>query len=195
MTKRKIIVTAALALAALGGGHVLAQSVEEPLFSELPRGKQNTASLDDSSLKATAAVAEKLYPRARWRQTVTCNLDRPSEVQRFAVQCTGATRLDAQVADCCMDGDHWETKVKAWDKSPNTAVTTSPGPANMFGVSTRVYNYGGTPQSPGHISALVDCSYIHGIDVFPAGSFIALSSDGSCSVTDLGTQDAINRTP
>lgn len=196
MTQRKVIVTVALVLAAAGGVPVLAQQVsDEPLFSELPRGSKNTATLDDASLKATAAVGERLFPRARWRETVTCNLDRPSEVQRFAVQCTGATRLDAQVADCCMDGDHWETKVKAWDRAPNTAVTTSPGAANLFGVSTRVYNYGGTPQSPGHISALVDCSYIHGIDVFPAGSFIALSSDGSCSVTDLGTQDAIHRTP
>ena len=196
MTQRKTIILGALVLAALGGVPVVAQQLsEEPIFSELPRGNKNTASLDDTSLKATAAVADKLFPRARWKQTVVCNLDRPSEVQRFAVQCSGATRLDAQVADCCIDGDHWETKVKAWDKAPNTGVATSPGPANMFGVTTRVYNYGGTPQSPGHISALVDCSYIHGIDVFPAGSFVALSSDGACTVTDLGTQDAINRTP
>ena len=45
------------------------------------------------------------------------------------------------------------------------------------------------------LNAEVDCSYIHGINVFPAGAFIALSSDGSCTVTDLGTADEINRTP
>ena len=196
MTPRKTIAIAAIVLAAVGGVPVLAQQLgDELLFVELPRGEKNSASIDASSIKATTAVAEKLFPRARWRETVTCNVDRASEIQRFAVQCTGATRLDAQVADCCIDGDHWETKVKAWDRAPNTAVTTAPGTANQFGVSSRVYNYGGTPENPGHISALVDCSYIHGVDVFPAGAFIALSSDGSCSVTDLGTQDVINRTP
>jgi hypothetical protein len=196
MTKRKAIVIAGLLVVALGGVPVLAQQFPSDLtIVELPRGTKNTASTDDLSLKATAIAAERLFPQARWKQTVVCNLDRPSEVQRYAVTCTGASRLDAHVADCCMDGDHWEAKIKNWDRAPNTGVTTSPGPANAFGVITRVYNYGGTPQNPGHISAEVDCSYIHGIDVFPAGSYIALSSDGNCSVTDLGTQDSINRTP
>ena len=196
MTKRRGLVIAGLFVVALGGGTVLAQQIPGDLtVVELPRGSKNTASTDDLSLKATAVAAERLFPQARWKQTVVCNLDRPSEVQRYSVTCNGATRLDAQVADCCMDGDHWEAKVKNWDRAPNTGVTTAPGPANAFGVTTRVYNYGGTPQSPGHISAEVDCSYIHGIDVFPAGSYIVLSSDGACSVTDLGTQDAINRTP
>lgn len=194
MTQRKAIVIAGLLAAALGGVPVLAQTLPggDVTIVELPRGSKNTASVDD---KATSIAAERLFPGARWKQTVVCNLDRPSEVQRYNVTCTGATRLDAHVADCCMDGDHWEAKIKNWDRAPNTGVTTSPGPANAFGVITRVYNYGGTPQNPGHINAEVDCSYIHGIDVFPAGSYIALSSDGNCSVTDLGTQDSINRTP
>lgn len=196
MTKRKIAIASALVLAAVGGVPVLAQQVSDDLaFSEISRGTKNMASSDSDALKASASVTAVLYPRARWREMVVCNLDRPSEIQRYNVTCTGATRLDAQVADCCMVGDHWEAKIKAWDSAPNTAVTTAPGAVNVFGVSSRVYNYGGTAQAPGQLNAEVDCSYIHGINVFPAGANLALSSDGTCTVTDLGTSDAINRTP
>ncbi|HKU38009.1 MAG TPA: hypothetical protein VJR89_07680, partial [Polyangiales bacterium] len=112
MTKRRLIALAGV-LVVLGGVPVLAQQLPGDLtVVELPRGNKNTASTDDSSLKATAIAADRLFPTARWKQTVVCNLDRPSEVQRYHVQCSGASRLDAQVADCCMDGDHWETKVK-----------------------------------------------------------------------------------
>ena len=153
---------------------------------------------DEREREEAVAKALSIAPLpadTQWRASLTCTLLRPSEVQRYNVRCTGATRLDVQMADCCIAGDHWEGKSKNWDSRPNTAVTTSPGPANVFGVASRVYNYGGAPQNPRNIDAEVDCSYIHGVDVFPAASFIILSSDGVCRVTDLGKRDAINRTP
>ncbi len=139
--------------------------------------------------------AELLAAAKKWREVVTCSLARPSEVQRYNVRCTGATLLDVRISDCCISGDHWEAKSKNWDRAPNTAATTSPGPAGQYGLTSRVYNYGGTPQNPNSINAEVDCSYLHGVDVFPAGSYITLSSDGTCTVTDLGKRDSINRTP
>ncbi len=140
--------------------------------------------------------ATDVAPDTRFQQVLFCTLDRPSEVQRYNVQCTNARRVDVQIADCCIPGDHWEAKSKAWDAAPNTAVTTSPGAQNVFGLRSRVYNYGGTPQNLRNINVEVDCSYIHGVNVFGAGSFLRITSDSpNCVVTDLGKRDSINRTP
>lgn len=182
----------------VSGGAVglTAWAQSDPPVIGLPDSSANGKNqIDGRSAFELAEVAAKLAPSARWKQMVFCTLNRPSEVQRYSVQCQNASRLDANVADCCIPGDHWEAKSKSWDVAPNTAVTTSPGPANAYGVLSRVYNYGGTPQNPGNLSAEVDCAYAHGVNVFPAASFIVLSSDGPCTVTDLGRRDEINRTP
>lgn len=130
-----------------------------------------------------------------WKDQVDCILTGPAQVQGYRVRCTGATRLDAQIADCCISGDHWQLKVKNWDNRPNTAVTTSPGPANVFGVAARVYNYGGTAANPGNIDAYVQCTYLHGVDVFAAQAFIVLNSDGVCTVAADVIRSRIDRAP
>lgn len=169
-------------------------NVEAAPVQEVPAGRANVLEAG-AARSAASAIAQRVAPRARWRESVSCTLDRASEVQRYAIECQNATRLNAQIADCCIAGDHWEIKAKVWDVRPNTAVTTAPGGANVFGVPLRVFNYGGTPENPRHLYGEVDCSFLHGVDLFPASSTVVLTSDGSCTVRDLGKRDEINRTP
>ena len=126
---------------------------------------------------------------------LTCELARPSQIQRYFIDCTpGTTQIDVAVADCCIPGDHWQVKAKAWDAAPNTAVETAP-PNNVFSPPGRVLNYGGTSHNH-DLKALVECSYLNGVDVFPAGAFITVTSaGGSCTSTPLGLEDRIDRTP
>ena len=74
-------------------------------------------------------------------------------------------------------------------------MTTSPGPAGVFGVPARVYNYGGTPENPRNLHAYLECTYLHGVDIFGAGSTIDLSSDGNCTVTADPVRSRIDRSP
>ncbi|HSS78366.1 MAG TPA: hypothetical protein VLV54_16680 [Thermoanaerobaculia bacterium] len=133
-----------------------------------------------------------LDPRVIWKDQWVCRAAGPAEVVGFRVQCAAATFLDFHIADCCIPGDHWQLKGKAWDTNPNTAVTTAPGPANLFGVPGRVYNYiaGG-----GGLDTYVECSYLHGVNVFLADSFLFFSSDGNCAVTPDPVVRRIDRTP
>ncbi len=126
---------------------------------------------------------------------LACDLSRPSQIQRYFVVCTpGTTQIEVAIADCCIPGDHWQVKVKAWDASPNTAVQTAP-PNNVFSPPAQVLNYGGTAHNR-DLEALVECSYIDGVDVWPAGSSITVASvGGTCTSTNLGLEDAIDRTP
>lgn len=145
---------------------------------------------------ADRCVSEtKAFSTAQWRQKVICSINGPAQVQAYRVRCSGASYLDYQIADCCVPGDHWQLKGKNWDSAPQTTVTTSPGPAGTYGLPARLYNYGGTPQNPGNMDAFIECSYLHGVDLFGAGSYIALSSDGSCSVTAVGGSSRIDRAP
>lgn len=132
---------------------------------------------------------------ASWKSRVICSINGPAVIQGYRVQCSNATYLDFRVADCCLDGDHWSLKGKNWDSNPNTAVTTSPGPAGSYGLPARIYNYGGTSWSPGSIDAYLECSYLHGVDVFSAGAYIALASDGTCTVTPDAQRSRIDRAP
>lgn len=206
MNRRSIAIAAGLCAAGLGIAVVVVPAiaqqapdqadptVESPAVQEVPAGQGNR--LDQGRARAAAVIiATRVAPRSRWRETVFCSLNRASEVQRFAVDCQNATRLNTQVADCCIAGDHWEVKAKVWDQRPNTAVATSPGGTNVFGVNARVFNYGGTPENPRHLYAEIDCSMLHGVDIFPADSTLVLTSDGTCTVTDLGKRDEIHRTP
>ncbi|MEE8526596.1 MAG: hypothetical protein V3T72_21885, partial [Thermoanaerobaculia bacterium] len=70
-----------------------------------------------------------------------------------------------------------------------------PGPANQYGVFGRVYNYSGTPQRPRHMDTYLQCTYLHGVDVFPAGSFVTIVSDGQCTVTPDTIRSRIDRMP
>jgi hypothetical protein len=136
-----------------------------------------------------------LDPKAAWKAEWICRSAGPAEVTGFRVQCANASFLDFHIADCCLPGDHWQLKGKSWDVNPNTGVTTSPGPANLFGVGGRVYNYGGTGFNPGGLDAYVECSYLNGVNVFLADSFVVFSSDGNCTVTPDPAVQRIDRAP
>lgn len=125
-----------------------------------------------------------------------CHLERPSQIQRYTVTCSDATLLDVEVEDVAVSGDHWQVKVKSWDGSPNMAVATAPGPADVFGANARVYSYGGGKGSS-TLRALVECSYLHGTNVFPADGVVRLSTDGTCTInsTALPLEDEIDRSP
>jgi hypothetical protein len=138
----------------------------------------------------------RFEPGVRWTEQWICESAGPAEVQGYRVQCGGASFLDFYIADCCIDLDHWQLKGKAWDANPNTAVTTSPGPRDTWGVPGRVYNYGGSqPYASKQIDAYIECTYLHGVNVFNAGSWIAFASDGACVVTPDVARSRIDRTP
>ncbi len=132
-------------------------------------------------------------PRVAWKEMWVCRAAGPAEVVGFRVQCPMSTFLDFHIADCCIPGDHWQLKGKAWDNNPNTGVTTAPGPANIFGVPGRAYNY--APAGGGVLDAYVECSYLNGVNVFLADSFVFFSSDGACAVTPDPVVRRIDRTP
>jgi hypothetical protein len=130
-------------------------------------------------------------PKVRFVQGWTCDLNGPAEVQGYRVVCPAGTFLDFYVSDAAMPGDHWELKGKNWDDAPNTAVTTSPGPVVQYGVPGRVYTYGANP-----LDTYVECTYIHGINAFPANSFLIFASDAAaCNVMPDPVRSRINRTP
>lgn len=139
--------------------------------------------------------AATVDPAAIWKEEWICESSGPAEVTGYRVTCANATFLDFHIADCCVPGDHWQLKGKAWDVNPNTAVTTSPGPANAYGLAGRVYNYGGTGWNPGGLDAYVECSYLNGVNLFAAGSYVLFSSDGTCTVTPDPVVRRIDRTP
>jgi hypothetical protein len=134
-------------------------------------------------------------PRVVWKQGWICRNAGPWEVTGFRITCNGGTFLDFHVADCCVPGDHWQLKGKAWDANPNTGVTTAPGPANLFGVAGRVFNYGGPPTNP-NLTAYVECSYLNGVNIFLADSFVWFSSNAAnCNVAPDPPVNRIDRTP
>lgn len=192
----------ALVVAALVMGPAMAQPPD-------PTASRNYVKDAHAATKAPALTEKAAYgpnlfvipyppldPAVVWREQWICESAGPAEVQGFRVQCFGATFLDSHIADCCLDGDHWQLKSKAWDANPNTAVTTSPGPANAWSVPGRTYNYGGSlPWAPGLIDVYHECTYLHGVNVFLAGSFIAFSSDGNCVVTPDVARSRIDRSP
>ncbi|WP_225888705.1 hypothetical protein [Myxococcus xanthus] len=82
--------------------------------------------------------------------------------------------------------------MKSWDFKPNTAVATSPGGDGDFSAPARVFTY----SSSRDMNALIECSYLHGVNIFPAESFLLVeSSGGACSVTDVGITEEIDRSP
>jgi len=116
-----------------------------------------------------------------------CVINSPYEVHRYELQCNEAEYLEVTVADCCISGDMWQAKTKVWDVKPNTAITITPNIANVKSSASRVYNNGGTENSPKKLTALVECSYKSGVNVFPAAALFSTKSDGYCTMKDLGT--------
>jgi hypothetical protein len=117
---------------------------------------------------------------------LTCILDRPSQVQRFGVRCLSTPHLDAKIADCCLAGDHWKVRVRAWDPQPNEAVATSSGQEGDFSMPARVFTY----STSWDMYAVIECSYQHGTSVFPIEADILVETGGNtCFVQDLGTAD------
>lgn len=152
--------------------------------------KGNTATPDAIPTPRSAGAAT-----VRYEEKALCTLNGPQEVQGFHVVCAGATYLDFAIADCCIPGDHWQLKGKAWDVNPNTAVTTAPGGQDILGVVGRVYNYAGTPNNPGGLDAYIECSYLNGVNVFPAASTAVFTSDGACTLTTVANVQRIDRAP
>jgi hypothetical protein len=139
--------------------------------------------------------APPFAPGVVWRQGWICRNAGPWEVTGFRITCNGGTFLDFHIADCCVPGDHWQLKGKAWDANPNTGVTTAPGPANLFGVAGRVFNYGGPPTNP-NLTAYVECSYLNGVNIFLADSFVWFSSNAAnCNVAPDPPVNRIDRAP
>jgi len=139
--------------------------------------------------EASQGKGRKLL-KIKWRAGTTCSVGGPAEVENYHVTCRGATYLNFYVADCCVPGDHWQLKGKNWNNAPNTAVTTSPGPSNMYSVPGRVYSYGSS-----EINAWIECSYLHGVNMFWAGAYIMFASDGTCSIKKKGRSSRIDRSP
>lgn len=203
MNRRTVLVSLmALIAVVLAMGSVMAQ-LPDPTASR-NYIKEALATSKAPALSDKAAFGPNLFlipfppldPAVIWREQWLCQSAGPAEVQGFRVQCFGATFLDSHIADCCLDGDHWQLKGKAWDANPNTAVTTSPGPANVWGVAERTYNYGGSlPWAPGLLDTYHECTYLHGVNVFLAASFLSFSSDGNCVVTPDVARSRIDRSP
>ena len=191
-----------LALVLLAAAMPLGAQTSENHVSEIQEGSEDLM-LESSQLDSKAAIGPfvgfiappPLDPRVIWQQTWICRSGGPAEVQGFQVVCNGATFLDFHIADCCIPGDHWQLKGKVWDTHPNTAVTTSPGPANAWGVPGRAYNNGGTIFNPGNLNSYVQCTMNDGVNVFLADSFVSFSSDGNCAVTPDAMRRRIDRTP
>lgn len=144
----------------------------------------------------SAAYSLSSLEKVGYKKAVYCGLNGPAEVQGYRVRCKSASYIDFSISDCCIPGDHWQLKAKNWDSAPNTAVTTSPGPVIKFSTPARVYNYGGTPQNPKNMDTYLQCSMLHGVDVFGAGAYINITSDASnCVVTPDAKRSRIDRTP
>jgi len=147
-----------------------------------------------ASAKAAPPASPEEDATAIWSERVDCTLFSPAEVQGYRISCAGGSFFDARISDCCIPGDHWQLKVKAYDANPNTGVTTSPGGVIAYGVPARAYNYGGTAYNAG-ITLYAECTYLHGVNVFGASSYVAFSSDGVCTVTRDPVRARIDRTP
>jgi len=131
-----------------------------------------------------------------FKRQVYCVLGGPAQVQGYRVQCRNASYIDFSIADCCIPGDHWQLKAKNWDRAPNTAVTTSPGAVLNFSTPARTYNYGGTPNNRGNMDTFLECTMLHGVDVFAAGAYVNVVSDASnCSITREPIRSRIDRSP
>lgn len=175
---------------------VLLSSLGTPADAQDAFGNESSVALNQAVAQERNTIDTiEAAPREDTNASVLklCRLDRPSQIQRYYLECTDATTLQVEVQDVAAPGDHWQAKAKTWDSAPNTAVATAPGGQNVFGAPATVYTYGTTTP----LRAFIECSYSHGTNNFQADGVIRLSTDGTCTpvITDMGLIDAINRTP
>ncbi len=117
-----------------------------------------------------------------------CLINSPYEVRRFELKCDEAEYLDVTLADCCLEGDTWQATAKVWDEKPNKAIVVTPSKDNEKSAVARVYNNGGAEANLKQLTALIECRYKSGINQFPAASLFTTTSDGYCTVKDLGVK-------
>ncbi|HEX5745959.1 MAG TPA: hypothetical protein VFZ09_06930 [Archangium sp.] len=155
-------------------------SEEDPQGREVrarPEGNVHTSSERQAkrSMPKAALVGNQLF--------LSCMLDFPSQVRRFAVTCPGTRHIDVKLADCCDAGDHWQVTVRSWDPKPNVAVASASGANGEFSMPARVFTYHRTRD----MNALIECSYLHGRNLFPAEADILVETPGApCTVRELG---------
>lgn len=205
VTHMMIVVTAAATLYAAPArsqsqkGEMAQAAAPQEGRSNVPPKGAPARKLEELRMERIPGEPIPFPPIRGWRQEVSCVANTPADVTGYRVECNNASYLDFQISDCCIASDHWQLKGKSWDKYPNTAVTTSPDlPSSvgiLYGLPARIYNYGGTAAAPRRLDAYVECSYLDGVNVFAAGSFVLLSSDGSCTVTPDPIVRRIDRTP
>src|SRR6185436_10395942 len=201
MTRRIVLIVVLCLMAALGLSAPGKAQTASNYVPEVPPDTTGPIGVDETGDKQAIPwpagfpfPVPPLDPRVVWTARWICRNASPAEVTGFRVQCPNATFLDFHIADCCLPGDHWQLKGKAWDANPNTAVTTSPGPVPVYSVPGRVYRYAGTPFTRS-VDAYVECSYLHGVRVFLADSYVHFSSDAACTVTPDPGIRRIDRTP
>ena len=121
-----------------------------------------------------------------------CVIDRPFQIQRFALSCPEATRVLAQIADCCIPGDRWRLTGAVVDPFTIIEQTVASGEVDDFSATSLTLRDGGD----GPLAALLECSYSGGINVFPAESTILIQPDqGACEVVMLELDERIWRAP
>jgi hypothetical protein len=124
--------------------------------------------------------------------TLSCVLDRPFQIQRFALSCPGTTRVLAQIADCCIPGDRWRLTGAVVDPFTIIEQTFASGEVDSFSSTSLTLR----ASDSGPLEALLECSYSGGVNAFPAESTIRIQPDqGACGVTMLELDERIWRAP
>jgi hypothetical protein len=130
---------------------------------------------------------------SRDQSQLSCLIERPFQIQRFAVSCPDATRVIARIADCCIPGDRWRLTGAVVDLFPRIEQSIASGEIDDFNSSSLVLSDMG---GPGALEAIYECSYSGGVNVFPAESTILLQPDnGACQTTILEVDERIWRAP
>src|ERR1044072_3059461 len=187
-------------LGAVAASAALAQAERPPASGggkgNVPQRGQ-THKAEELRVERVPGQAVALPIVAKWREEQTCVLNGPAEIVGFRVQCTGASLLHFQVFDCCIPHDHCQPRRRSWNKPPRRAVAPPPALVGgvLYGLPARIYNYGGTPENPKALDAYVECSYLNGVNLFAAGSFVLFSSGGACTVTPDPAVRRIDRAP
>jgi hypothetical protein len=160
--------------------------------------EQNSAEEQDNaeeqdSKNTTHDSSEVLRQDDQGSSQLICVIDRPFQIQRFAISCPDATRVLAKIADCCIPGDRWRLTGAVVDLFTIIEQTIASGDVDDFGsTSLGLSDNGG----PGALEAIYECSYSGGINVFPAESTIQFEPDqGDCQVTMLEVDERIWRAP
>jgi hypothetical protein len=124
--------------------------------------------------------------------TLFCVIDRPFQIQRFALSCPEADEVFVQIADCCIPGDRWRLTGAVVDPFTLIEQTIASGEVDAFSATSLRLKDGGA----GPLEGLLECSYSGGINVFPAESTIRFRpNQGECQVTMLELDERIWRAP